>query len=242
MPSLWFVVPAHGRQQLAAICLRQLRRTCDALRDEGIQATAVVVADDENLDTARDLGFAWVERDNTYTSLKFNDGILLACREGGADFVVPVGSDDWVDHRLFLELPDDQTLVAFQHMAFVREDGLELTVRRINSFGGCGIRIWPRNLLHLTGFWPADPNRSRGCDTSMLNNTRDVAPNMRVDHRDLDPLQIVDWKSPGENLNPYASLERHKCEYRGDPFTALADRYPREAVEDMQEHYGLVVA
>ena len=29
MSSLWFVVPAHGRLELAAICLRQLRRTCD---------------------------------------------------------------------------------------------------------------------------------------------------------------------------------------------------------------------
>lgn len=28
--GLWFVVPVHGRLQLAAICLQQLRRTCDA--------------------------------------------------------------------------------------------------------------------------------------------------------------------------------------------------------------------
>lgn len=53
MSSLWFIVPAHGRAQLARICLGQLRRTCDALNAEGIAATAVVIADDENLDTAR---------------------------------------------------------------------------------------------------------------------------------------------------------------------------------------------
>ena len=26
---------------------------------------------------------------------------------------------------------------------------------------------------------------------------------MRVEHRDIDPLQIVDWKTAGRNLNPY---------------------------------------
>src|SRR5687767_4792022 len=102
MPSLWFVVPAFGRVELARICLRQLRRTCDALQAEGVEATAVVIADDENLDAARELGFGTIERDNRAVSRKFNDGIQLALdpaynpRPG--DYVVPCGSDDWVDH------------------------------------------------------------------------------------------------------------------------------------------------
>lgn len=245
MKSLWFVVPVHGREALARICLRQLWRTCHDLTENGVDAYAVVVGQGDLVDFARDeLGFAWVERDNQYTSLKFNDGILLACREGGADYVVPCGSDDWLDYRLFLEegLPDKKTMVGFQRMAFVREDGQELTVRHINSNGGCGIRIWPRHLMAATGYWPASPNRRRGCDTSMLNNTMSAFPTMRVEHRDLDPLQIVDWKSPGENLNAYDTLERHRCELRGDPFDLLADRYPFEAIEEMQAHYGLVPA
>ena len=243
MPSLWFIVPAHGREQLARICLRQLWRTCHDLTENGVEAYTVVIGQGDLLEYAREeLGFAWVERDNQYTSLKFNDGIYLACKHGGADYVVPCGSDDWVDYRLFLELPDQKTMVGFQRMAFGREDGQELTVRKINSEGGCGIRIWPRQLMAATGYWPADPDRRRGCDTSILHNTRAASPNMRVEHRDLDPLQIVDWKSDGENLNPYRALERHKCELRGDPFTLLADRYPFEAVEEMQAHYGLVPA
>jgi hypothetical protein len=243
MPSLWFVVPVHGREALARICLRQLWRTCHDLTENGVEAYAVVVGEGALIDYARDeLGFGWVKRDNQYTSLKFNDGILLACTKGNADYVVPCGSDDWVDYRLFLDLPDSRTMVGFQRMAFVREDGRELTVREINSYGGCGIRIWPRKLLATRGYWPAAPNRRRGCDTSMLNNVRETCPDIRVEHRDLDPLQIVDWKSPGQNLNPYAALERRKIEYRGDPFTVLADRYPFEAVEEMQAHYGLVPA
>ena len=68
MASLWFIVPAHGRLDLARICLRVLRWTCDNLEADGVRASAVVIADDENLDTARELGFATVERDNQFTS------------------------------------------------------------------------------------------------------------------------------------------------------------------------------
>jgi hypothetical protein len=239
--SLWFIVPAHGRVELARICLTQLRRTCDALEDEGIRASAVVVADDENLDTARDLGFAWVRRDNRFVSRKFNDGIQLACdpqfNPHPVEFVVPCGSDDFVDWRLFHNLPSQNTVVGFQRMSFVREDGAELTVRKINTEGGCGIRIWPRHLMAATGYRPADEDRPRGCDTSILVNTRRAFPDMRVEHRDLDPLQIVDWKSTGANLNPYDALRRHKSELQRDPFQVLDGRYPREALREMQDHY-----
>ena len=248
MPSLWFIVPAYGRLELARICLTQLRRTCDALEDAGVRASAVVVADDENLDTARELGFAICERDNQYVSRRFNDGIQLACDRSynphPVDYVVPCGSDDWVDWRLFVDLPDSRTMVGFQRMAFVREDGAELTVRHINSEGGCGIRIWPRHLMAATRFRPADDYLKRGCDTSILINTREAIPTMRVQHRDLDPLQIVDWKTSGNQLNPYTTLSRHRSELKRDPFHILAGRYPADALEDMARHYdrGLVAA
>ena len=240
MSSLWFIVPAHGRVDLARICLTQLRRTCDQLEQNDIRASAVVVADDENLDTARDLGFATVERDNRFTSRRFNDGIQLACDPAfnpvPVDYVVPLGSDDWVDWRLFHNLPSPGHMVGFQRMAFVREDGRELTVRRIDTQGGCGIRIYPRDLMARVGYRPADEDRRRGCDTSILTNLRAVQ-DVRVEHRDLDPLQIVDWKSVGENLNPYSSLARHRAELTRDPFVVLEGRYPAESLTAMHRHY-----
>jgi hypothetical protein len=246
MPSLWFVVPAHGRVELARICLTQLRRTCDALEHEGIRASAVVVACDENLDTARGMGFATIERDNRFTSRRFNDGIQLACDPAfnpfPVDYVVPLGSDDWVDWRLFQNLPSPNNMVGFQRMSFVNERGTELTVRHIRSEGGCGIRIYPREIMAKAGYRPADEDRRRGCDTSMLVNLRNVTE-FRVEHRDLDPLQIVDWKSHGENLNPYESLARHRSELKRDPFVVLQGRYPAEALTAMQNHYyGALVA
>lgn len=243
MPALWFVVPAAGRVELARICLRQLRRTCDELVEYGVDASAVVIADDENLGTARDLGFAWVRRDNRFVSRKFNDGIQLACDRHvngrPVDFVVPCGSDDWVHPALFTDLPDSRTMVAFQRMSFVREDGSELTVRHLNNEGGCGIRIYPRQMMRRVGWRPADEDRRRGCDTSILVNLKRAGAIRHIDHRHIDPLHIVDWKSPGEQLNTYDQIHaRHRSEHQADPFEALSGRFPSDALEEMQSHYA----
>lgn len=241
--SLWFVVPAHGREQLSRICLEQLRRTCDALEAEGVRASAVVIADDANLTTAQDLGFAWVERDNRFLGRKFNDGIQLALdpryNPHPADYVVPCGSDDWVDHRLFLDLPDQRTMVGFQHLAVMREDGRELAVREVNYRGGTGIRIWPRRLLEPLGYRPADEDRRRGCDTSILVNvTRAHDRDFAIEHRHLHDLQIVDWKSPAANLNSYDTLGAFRGRTVDDPAGALAEHYPAEAVDAMIDLYA----
>lgn len=253
-PSLWFVIPVHGRLPLAAICLRQLRRTCDALIDAGIDATAVVVADRAHLNDLRrrltDLGgkpfagFGMVERDNRFLGRKFNDGIQLALdskhNPRPADFVVPCGSDDWVDHRLFLTLPAGETVLGFQRIAFVREDGREMTTRFLDYPGGCGIRVYPRRLLERlpVPFRPADEDRVRACDTSILTNLQRANPHMRLMHAEIDPRWIVDWKSAGEQLNPYESLRRHRPGPVADPFIDLADVYPAEALAEMAGHYG----
>lgn len=252
MPSLWFVCPVFGRRELAQICLTQLRRTCAALEANGVDASAVVVGDCELLGFASDLGFATVRRDNQFLSRKFNDGIQFAMdnryanapdangrvRGPAADYVVPIGSDDWVDWRLFLNLPDTRTLVSFPRMSFVSEDGMELTAVHLDYPGGSGVRIWPRHALKATGFRPADEDRTRGCDTSILVNVQRAYPNLEIESRESDPRQIVDWKTAGANVNPYDTVaNRWRGSSMGDPFEALADIYPEHALKDMSAHY-----
>lgn len=242
MPALWFVVPAHGRHALTAICLRQLRRTCDALTGEGIEATAVVIASDENLDTARALGFGTIERDNRFLGRRYNDGIQLACDPAynprPAEYVVPCGSDDWVDHRILLELPPIDTVLGFQHISFVREDCAELTSRFLNYPGGCGIRIYPRQVVERLGYRPCDEDRERACDSSILTNLR-RADALKLAHGDIDPRQIVDWKSPDAQLNTYEAVSvRYRRESAGDPFTELEGVFPVEALREMAAHYN----
>ena len=246
MASLWFVCPAAGRAKLAYVCLRQLRRTCDALTAEGIEASAVVIADDENLRTAHRLGFATVRRNNQFLSAKFNDGIQLALDERfnprPADYVVPIGSDDWVDHRILTDLPGRDEVRAFQRLSFVREDGRELRAGVAGNLGGCGIRIYPRAVMERAGFRPADEDRKRACDTSILVNLtsayRQARRQLRVVYGDVHDAQIVDWKSPREQINPYASITRAlRCGQPADPFTALADIYPADALDEMARLY-----
>jgi hypothetical protein len=245
MPSLWFIVPAAGREQLARICLTHLRRTCDELTGHGIRASAVVVADDENLDTARELGFGTVERDNLFVSQKFNDGFDLACNPAHnpnpADYVVPCGSDDWVDWRIFMDLPRPDTIRCFQRLSFVREDGLEMTSRQLRNIGGCGIRVYPRQVVERRWYRPADEDRKRACDTSILHNVQRANPRVRVQHAGIDPRQIVDWKSPDNQLNPYDTLRAHRpMRPVADPFVALTGIYPAEHLKQMRAHYEQV--
>jgi hypothetical protein len=245
-PTLWFVVPAHGRHNLAAICLRQLRRTCDRLTDAGVEATAVVIADDENLDIARDLGFGTVERNNQFLSRKYNDGIQLALdpefNQRPADYVVPCGSDDFVHDSLFHVLPSSNAMIGFQQMCFVREDGREIVARRIDYPGGCGIRIYPRQVMAKLGYRPADEDRAHGCDTSILYNLQRANPTLRVINSSPEPWKIVDWKSPSEQVTPYAEVGgRHPTLWTKDPFEALDGLYPDDTLDAMTWHYAQVM-
>ena len=156
----------------------------------------------QNLYTAADLGFGTVHRDNDFLARKFNDGIQLACDPNynpePADYVVPFGSDDWIDHRVLLDLPEPDTVLAFQWAAFVSEDGRQLSETRLGYLGGVGIRVYPRQLLEPTGWRPADEDRTRNCDFCILHNTRQAnQPRpVRIDYGDLHARQIIDWKSP----------------------------------------------
>lgn len=247
MSSLAFIVPVHGRWALTRICLRQLRRTCDALIEESIDARAVIVSDAitlRELIKPLELGFATVERDNAFTSRRFNDGIQVACdprfSADPVDYVVPCGSDDWVDHRLFLEpLPGPSQIFGFQWMSFVRENGKEICATYLDYEGGAGIRIIPRELVAPLGYRPADEDRERGCDTSILTNLRKHhGDHFRVRHFDASPYWIIDWKSPGSQLNSYEQVTALRKSYvRGDPFKELAGFYSDEALEEMEQHY-----
>ncbi len=248
MKSLCFVVPVHGRLELTAICLRQLRRTCDALLEHGIQAAAIAVSDADTLNELDldELGFGWVIRDNQFTSRRFNDGIQLATdpkfNPAPADFVVPFGSDDWADYRLFMEpLPKPNQIVGFQRMSFVREDGRELATTFLQVQGGSGIRIIPRQLVAPLGYRPAEEDRVNGCDTSILSSLRrHHGSEVEVCHQHLHDYQIVDWKTSDEQLTTYKNVTAFRApRFAPDPFAALAPFYDADALDEMREFYAV---
>lgn len=214
-------------------------------------ASAVIISDRETLNTLQplDLGFATIERDNQSVSRRFNDGIQFACdpryRELPADYVVPFGSDDWADHRLFLEpLPGPYEVHGFQRVSYVNEDATEIAATSLGYEGGCGVRIIPRELVAPLGYRPGEEDRSEGCDTSiLLNLKRQHGQRLTVRHVHLHDRQIVDWKTGGEQIHSYheatAGRNPDRC---GDPFAVLAEFYPAEALEEMQAFYDRQVA
>lgn len=245
MPSLWFVMPAHGRHRLTAICLRQLRNTCDQLADHDIEASAVVIAEDGNLDTARDLGFGTIEQTNDLLGRRFNDGYQLATdpdyNPRPVDYVVPIGSDDWIDHRILLDLPDQNTINCFRKGTIVREDGRSMALLDLTYEGGIGIRVIPRSLVERANHRPAEDYKTRAVDTSTLRGLRRATPGLRLRYRDTHPHQIVDWKTGGPQLNPYRSCLPYarRGGERPDPFLELADTFPADALDEMRAVYGV---
>jgi hypothetical protein len=130
-------------------------------------------------------------------------------------------------------------MVGFPRLSIVREDGRELTSRHITIKGGSGIRIYPRQLMEPLGYRPADEYKHRACDTSILSNLeRHWTGRMRVMHQHLHDHQIVDWKSPTEQLNGYAEIASvYRAAVTADPFEVLAEHYP-EALAEMRALYA----
>jgi hypothetical protein len=248
---VWFIVPAHGRVTVARICLGLLALTCDDLRSEGVDASAVVIADDENLQTARDVGFATVRRENKPLGRKWNDGYQLAAdpdwNPRPADFVIPFGSDDWIYPELVLRQVSSRgaELRCSRLSCVVNENGTKLRRLRVNYAGrldfGDGVRVIPSWLLQVVGYRPAEEDDDRAIDTSVFRRLeRMLARPPRVILNEVHPYQIVDWKSnDGVQLNPYEACSQAFGEAAEvDPFEALAPHYPESSLDAMAAVYG----
>ena len=234
--SLWFVVPAHRRFDLARICFTELRWACDQIGD----ATAVIVSDDENLEIADDLGFSTVESKNDLLGRRINDGYEFAGRNG-ADFFAALGNDDWVDPKWVagFHMPEANQVRCSRLTAVVSEDGSRIAPLRVPYRGGDGIRFFPRPMMEKVGFRPAEDHRPRAIDTSIFRKIgQALGGNPSLVYKDLHPLQVVDFKSDNDQLTTYRAC----CEYlhgreNTTPFAALADHYPAEIVGQVASYY-----
>ena len=230
-----FVVPAHGRLELARIILTRLAAVAAEL-DAGV----AVVACDGNLELARELGFHTIRRDNRLLGRRFNDGIEWAAAH--ADHVIPLGSDDLITPRLVEAMLEQAghptTVVATRSMAAVAPTG-ELAPLRIRYDGGAGPRLYPTSALRTVGCRPADETRSRAIDTSITRRLKQTCA-LRWAYVDSDPLELVDFKTAGENLNVYERLVPYADGLlrRGEPaWAALARVHPPAVISELRALY-----
>lgn len=225
--SLWFVTPAWRRFALSAACFAQRRAVMDELADHGIEAHCVVVADDENLELARAAGFDTVEQDNTWLGRRFNDGIEYACRQS-ADWIVPIGSDSWIEAAYFVPLPRHGRARTSRMYSVVKPRRIAmLSVER----NGAGPYVIPAKALEPSGYRPAQDFIRKGVDGSTLKGLGPV----RWEFRDLHPLQYIGFRGV-PHLTDYDKLwyywgQREESE----PWALLAERYPADLVSQARE-------
>jgi hypothetical protein len=223
--TIWFVTPAFRRYELSAVCFAQRRRVIDTLAEHGIAARCVVVADDENLDIARGLGFDVVEQNNEWLGRKFNDGIEYACRNG-ASRIVPIGSDSWIDSAYFLPLPPrDVTRTSGLYCVVTADRLAELSV---DDLKGAGPYVIDRRALSMSRFRPARDDIKRGVDRSTIKGIR---RQLRWARHDVHPFQYVGFRGI-PHLTPYEGLvEAWGVREHSDPWAILAEHYPLDLVE-----------
>ena len=218
--TLWFVTPAFGRYELSALCFDQRLDVIRALAEAGVAARCVVVADDENIDLARERGFDVVERDNEWLGRRFNDGIEYAC-QNGASRVIPIGSDSWIDPAYFLPLPPRRETLTSRLYAVVTADRMAEVY--VNDTKGAGPYVLAREALRSTKYRPARDDIKRGVDSSTIRGLR---YRVRWTHREVHPFQYVGFRGV-PHLTPYRTLvEAWGVREHLDPWSILAEHYP----------------
>ncbi len=220
---IYFVTPAWQRYDLTAVCLEQRKRVIERLEGLGIEAHCVVIANDENLDIARSLGFDTVEQNNKWLGRKFNDGIQYAGKHG-AQWIVPIGSDSWIEPSYFTPLPDPALTVTSALYAVV--ESKRMAYLKVGN-RGAGPYMFHRSLLGPR-FRPARDDISRHVDSSTVAGIRKP---IDWHHRDLHPMQYVGFRCE-PLLTPYERLKKAwgVAESR-KPWELLAQHYPADLVE-----------
>lgn len=224
--TLWFVTPAWKRFALTAVVLDQRLDVMQALAEQGIEARCVVIADDNNLDLARERGFDIVEAPNVVSD-KFNSGMAYA-GEQGAEWIVPIGSDSWIDPDYFMGLHRGVTRTS-QFYCHVTAD--LLGEARIRKVGGAGPYVFHRSVLEPSGFRPAQSGLMRHVDSSTLAGLGPLI--FRPFHR--HPFQYIGFRQE-PYITSYASLMRlHGVREHTDPWAILARHYPEPLVARARE-------
>lgn len=229
-PAVWLVSPAWRRFAVTRIALAQRALLAAELAARGIDCHAVVVADDDNLDIAREYGFATVEMDNDGgLGRRFNAGFQYAA-EQGADYLVHIGSDDWIHPDVFMPLLAPVTprpILTGTQIAFVDLGSGQLKRASLGPPHGVIPWIIPRAVLEPCGFAPIRPERLRGMDGDLVRGLRRAGVRVQWVFDDPHDLARVDFKSD-VNLNAY---DRVPGAGRNDAWQALRERYPAELVE-----------
>lgn len=212
--SVWLVSPAFGRLAVSALVYNQRAWMLEQLRSAGVECEALIVADDENLELARERGLLTLEHPNLPLGRKVNAGIQHAV-EHGASHVAFVGSDSIYLPDVFRDLPPEAVGYGRWYALAVRRRGLIVCDVPHPTWA---LNVYPRKMLVRVHGYPCTDHLNKGLDGAIRSNLqRRVTYVERL--IDVDQLQTVTLRSD-EQITSTDSLER-RYGLRDLPLSAL---------------------
>lgn len=240
MTSVAFVSPAHGRFAVTALVLAQRRRLIRELAGRGIDAVSIIVACDENLTVAAEYGCQTVEAANLPLGTKCNIGLRRAAEL--AEYVVWVGSDNWIHPDVFqplIEMRGNGHAAVFSGKRLVIVDLGSGRLQRIAYPSKYGAIPWviDGRLLRTKARpdTPIKPNLRRGLDGALMRGLRRTRQPFEIVLDDLHDFRCVDFKT-AESITPYDGLAKNLSTAAEEPaWEALSGWFPADLVTRARE-------
>lgn len=238
---LLFNTPCFGRYELTSLALGHRVQTIEQLAERGIEAQCVVIADDDNLDIARGLGFQTIEAKNLL-GLRFNLGYEMAVKKRYTH-CLPMGSDQLVSADFLAILPclGDRVLAGRWYCS-IRGDGQRCLIYRNPVY--C-LKCYPVSALRRCRRPIAEETIMRGCDTATHKGVFEANPGLEMSFFELDGSgleyvqmgsgdgqQVTSWKRQVD----LARLGKVRHEMV-PPWPALRIRYGK-VIEQVREFYS----
>jgi len=237
MTSLIFITPVWQRYELTEIVLKSRKRVCDELERYGIQATSVVIGDDDNIDIAKSLGFEVVERDNEFLSRKFNDGYEAAVRLG-IDYCYPVGSDSILTSDQFINNVGEELPIASHYYSMIHYTGKERIDVEIKVPGGIGPLIIPVSMLAKFPR-PISQDMRRGCDNAARQTI--LTAGIRILTREEHQWEHVAFQSGVTQITDYERIRRvynaEQYEVTNGVFPEIEALYDTDTIQGIFDYY-----
>lgn len=253
--KVFLVCPAYRRTNLSSIVFDQWLWAKDKLSRHGVCLEVVVIANDKNLDLARDRGFFFLSQENLLGK-KFNDG-FEAAYSLGADYICPRGSDDWIhpdyilgslvagyaeEHNLPTpkhDLPGEYPMIiTSSKMAWVNENASRIKEMDIGFSGrGCGPYLIPRRFFQENQR-PLDNRSMRKIDNEYTTYFEKYHQPEWCFY-DLGYGYSVDFKTPASNIWPYSSTnDKISTKEHSSVWSYLKKYYPEDLCKSMQSFYS----
>lgn len=243
MTSVCIASPAWGRIEVTRLVLEQRQRVCRDLASRGVDAGMLIAADDENLDVAGEYGCDTVETPNTPLGAKCNT-LLYRAAETGVDYIVWVGSDDWIHPSVFDpiigqgKLPARSKIHTGRHLSIVdMRTGMLSRLRVSGKYGAIpwvmDARMFRNAVTRRDGRRLAqiEPKEKRGLDGALIKGLRLGRVNFDWSFSDPSEFRCVDFKTR-TNITPFAGLAKNVGIAEPEPaWDALAAEFPADLVQ-----------